>query len=204
MAKEKKPKRPKEFWIENALYPHVNKDKPPKITRHLNRQVLCGCCKFKCCNSEVFAVELTPKEVEKFQLPQLFLQEGRCRCLTEDAGCKYGAERPVFCRIYPVMMDFEGKQLYVVHWAVLHCPTPKHFVFDRMEGEKYVYKKRTDIRVPTNNIQDEIKLDKPLEEFPNVLYANEDGLTELFGAENVEKFKRDLAELNARDKGFDI
>lgn len=200
VTKPKKPKKTVADW-DQMLFPLVDKANPPRATRHLDRQTMCGACMFKCCNSEIFTVELTPAEAEKFQLPLAWPQNGRCHCLTEQ-GCKFGDERPSFCKIYPVQIDFEKGHLYAPQWALLHCPTPKNFEFVGMTSEgKWEYKKKEGIKGPIkNNTQERIFLDFPIEQWPTIIDQNAEGLAELYSVEMVEDVKRQLKELRAQDE----
>lgn len=207
---KKRKKKTKEYY-DQMLYPKVeaSRENPPRATRHLNRQTMCGACNFKCCVSEIFVVEASPAEAEKLGTPLAWPQNGRCQYLC-DSGCGFGSDRPSFCKLYPIEIDFERNQLIAPFWAITHCPTPKDFVFVGMDGEKYVYRKREDIKGPKkNNIQDEIRLDYPIEEFPNILENNAQALRELYGDEMLESVRSQLKELNGEEAktesgGFDF
>lgn len=167
-----------------------------RATRHMNSKILCGLCKFVCCKSNIFIVETTPAESEKLGIPMAFPQNGSCPECTE-TGCKHGKDRPMFCKLFPVAVGDKG-ELNVPHWAYLHCPQPKHFTFSRIdENGKYVYHKKEGTKGPIGkNIQDEVRLDKPLEEFPTVLEMCEEGMVEMFGTKTLDKVRHGLAVLN--------
>ena len=176
----------------------------PKASRFLNMQVMCGHCQFKCCNSEFFYVTLSPEESERMQLPQTIpTVNSHCPCLAEDGtGCRYGKDRPVLCKIFPVKTIYSGS-LIAFHWCVLHCPTAKNYIFDRMEGDKYVYVPDQKARGKLYNMQSEIRLDKPIEEFPRLIETCKEGMTLLYGEEGYAKVVEELKILNGED-GFQV
>ena len=173
-----------------------------RVTRHLNRQVTCGACKFKCCNSHLFAVELTPDESEKFKLPIVFPQNGHCSQLTE-TGCKHSPDRPAFCHIFPIYIKDDGA-ISTTFWVLTQCPTVRSWEFLERRGNAYVYVPRRDLKGPLKgNMQDELVADKPIEEWPNILENGAKGFEMLFGQDRLEKARADLAKLNKKD-GFGL
>ena len=191
-----KKKKTKEDW-DTLLWTKVDKTNPPRVTRHLRRQTMCGACKFKCCSS--FFVELSVEEAQKHKLPMTWRQQGGCFCNTP-TGCRLGSERPSFCKIYPVQIDFERNYCYCPHWALVSCPVPKDFEFIGKEDGKYVYRKRSDLKGPKkNNIQDEIRLNHPIEQWPDILAANSEGLDEIYGEGYSLKLREQLNALLRED-----
>jgi Fe-S-cluster containining protein len=198
----KKKKRDPEYWSKSWI-PQINKEREPHATRHLNRQTMCGACQFKCCYSTIFGVEVSEEQRQRLGLEQLTWQiAGHCYCLKKDengnvTGCKFGKDRPSVCKLFPLQIDFEKQQIYTPHWVLTHCPTPKDFEFVEMRDGKYVYKKRDGVKGPKkNNMQEEIVIDYPIEEWPNILEANAEGLEELYGAEMVDRVRGQLVKLN--------
>lgn len=159
---------------------HIDKSKPPGETKFLTRQVLCGSCQFKCCNSPSLGVECTQAESEALSLPILFQQEGHCRCLTDD-GCTHGEQRPVYCRLFPLQISPTNK-VVVAHWALLNCPTPKHYEFTHHDDDGYHYAAAEGVRGPVStNLRETITLDHPIEDHPTVEVLGLPALRELYG-----------------------
>jgi len=168
--------------------------------RHLNRQVMCGACNFICCKSKIFIVETTVAESKKLNLPLAFPQNGGCsECLPD--GCRHGDDKPVFCRLYPFVVNHNGTST-TSQWVLMNCPTPKNFEFVGVtEDGKYHYKKKENLKGHVrNNIQAEIFLDKPIELFPNILENNVGALLELFGEGWVRKLREGLEKMNEEDR----
>ena len=195
------------------LWNLVDQENPPKATRFLNLQIMCGACKFKCCNSEVFSVEISEEERSRYISQGLlppdtglaWKQNGSCHCLNE-SGCKFGEDRPAFCKMYPLHVDFEKGTCGTSHWVLTHCPMPKHFEFVGIQDGKYVYRKRDDLKGPVKgNIQGELRLDRPLEEWPTILESNAEGLAEVYSPEMVEQVREQLRTINEGEPdGFDL
>lgn len=192
--------------------PLIDRNNPPMATRGLNRQVLCGLCAFKCCQASTFNVRLTEAESKKLDLPILFqIDKGGCRCLTE-TGCSHGEDRPVLCKTHPMEFDFKKNKIKLSFWSLVHCPSPKDFEFVGMSDGKYEYKRKELVRgFKKSNIQERVLLDHPIEEFPNMLEFNVQGLVELYGEEAVEKIRESLRKLNEPEEkpepipyGFDL
>jgi Fe-S-cluster containining protein len=197
----KNKKRDPEYWSKSWIS-QISTEKEPRATRHLNRQTMCGACQFKCCYSTIFEVEVSEEQRQKLGVEKrTWPMAGHCPCLKEEngvvVGCKFGENRPSLCKFFPMQFDFERGQIYTSHWVLTHCPTPKDFEFVEMRDGKYVYKKRDGVKGPKkNNMQEEIVIDHPIEEWPNILEANAEGLEELYGAEMVDRVRGQLVKLN--------
>ncbi len=171
---------------------HIDPDHPPKPTKYLHRQVLCGLCNFKCCRSKGLSVECTKIEAKKLDLPIIFQQDGHCRCLTP-TGCKHGENRPVFCKLFPLqVLPPRGQQppsLVVSHWSILNCPAATDYIFDGVVGGKYTYHRKKVSGAKKNNSQETLELDEPLSDFPAVLDFCGEAVDELYGEGTVAKLK---------------
>ncbi len=152
-------------------------DKPPAATRYLNLQVLCGHCNFGCCGNErtSLSVDLTPEEAKDLNLPETFSNAGGCRCLTP-TGCEHGENRPACCKMAPIKVNAKN-QMIVAYWMILNCPKSNDYVYEGRRGDQFVYSRKPNLDLKRElNSRPEIVLDCPIEDFPNVLEANAEGV----------------------------
>lgn len=182
---------------------HIDRERPPKPTRFLNIRVLCGLCRWRCCNSPSLGVELTPEESKRMELPIAFPIAGRCRCLG-DAGCSWGAGRPVLCKLFPAQIKPDGN-LVCAHWNILNCPTDRDYTFVGMKDGRYVYARTSKSGPKANNSAEGLSLDKPLTDYPTVMQAARPALVELYGEDAVCEIERQLRILNDEEPvGFGL
>ena len=87
----------------------------------LEKKIMCGLCNFGCCNHQNFHVEITEEEQEKYRkefgldLELEWPQDGCCDLLSEDGtGCSLGNERPVFCKLYPLVENNQVVWLLII------------------------------------------------------------------------------------------
>ena len=154
-------------------------------TKYLARKPLCGLCRFKCCNSPSLEVETTEEEAGRLNLPRRFPQAGRCRCLGP-AGCVHGEARPVFCKMFPLQVRPDGA-LIVSYWSTLNCPTAADYELVGRDGELYVYRRKLVGASKAANSQEELRLDRPIEDMPTALDIGAPALDEVFGAGTADR-----------------
>ena len=170
--------------------------KIPKPTKFLQLRVMCGACRYKCCNSPSFVVQCTTEEQKRLDLPEEFPQQGSCPCLT-DTGCAHGDGRPLFCKFFPLQIHTVKQEpsLVIMHWCILHCPAPNDYILTGTKNGKYTYSIKDGVsRGKAKNVQPILILDKPLEEaFPNVLDSCGYALDALYGYGVTEIIKKRMA-----------
>ena len=72
-----------------------------------NKKILCGLCKFGCCNSQSFHVEFSKDERDYLgkkynrDIKPVEYQNGKCSHLNGN-GCSFGDMKPKYCKTYPI------------------------------------------------------------------------------------------------------
>jgi len=99
----------------------------------------CVSCQSHCCGgSPVGAPILTPDEMERFKDDSHMVSEtharmnranGVCKWL-KDRRCSIYEERPLECRLYPYVMQWDGKKVSLV----LHSGCPAGLSFPKPDG----------------------------------------------------------------------
>jgi Fe-S-cluster containining protein len=171
----------------------VDPAKPPRATRHLNARVLCGTCRYKCCNSPSLVVEATPAEQRRLSLPQIFEQHGHCSQLTP-TGCRHGSDRPVFCKLFPLQVT-PHNTLIVSRWAIMTCPMAHHY--RETAAGRHVRRENLGPKARLDNSAAALTGD--LREWPTALEAGREALTEIYGAAGYQAIVDDLAAINRKD-----
>lgn len=170
---------------------HIDVKKPPKPTKFLKRRVLCGLCRFRCCNSPSLEVECTPEESMALGLPQRFPQEGRCRCLG-DEGCTLGDKRPVFCKIFPIQISPTNAAV-TPYWSILNCPVDTDYEYKEIRDGRYVYQRKSGVSgARRNNSHEELMVPEPLDKWPTVAEMYHYAVELVYGR-RVADYLRDYA-----------
>ena len=161
----------------------------------LEKKIMCGLCNFGCCNHQNFHVEITEEEQEKYRkefgldLELEWSLDGCCDLLHEDgSGCSLGNDRPVFCKMYPLVENKSGR-VVINNWAYLHCPKPDNYELDKVVDGKYHYK----LKKKHKNKRDELLLDDKIENVVKQIWLQaKDSIIQRYGQEYYEKIKTEM------------
>ena len=162
----------------------------------LSKKVMCGYCNFACCNHNTFKVWTTPEERELYknkynlEVEDVWEQKGHCKLLNDD-GCCLGDDRPINCKMFPVVENKTGR-LILSNWAALHCPKPSDYELVEFGSDGYRYV----LKEPHKNKKDELFLEDDIDVVIDELWKQQEpDIEQKYGVKMSECFSNPLEKL---------
>jgi len=163
----------------------------------LEKKIMCGLCNFGCCNHKSFHVEITEdeqklyKEKYDLELEYEWKQDGCCKLLgDDDTGCSLGDDRPVFCKLYP-LVENKSNRLVMNNWGFLHCPKPEHYELDKVVDGKYHYKIKPKVR--KHNKREELILDDEIDNVVHQIWLQaKESIIQKYGQDYYNRIKSEM------------